>query len=456
MSLRQRIDESPMSPYQWLIIGLCVLLNALDGFDVMAMAFTANGVSNEFDLSGSQLGVLLSAGLFGMAAGSLLLAPLADVLGRRPTVLACVAMAAGGMLGGAASPTAFLLGSSRVLTGLGVGGILACTNVIASEYSSLRRRGLAIGIYTAGFGVGATLGGLAAVALQEEFGWRSVFLVGGVATAAALALLAVLLPESVDFLLHKDSPRVRERLNRIARRIRQPEVLDIAAERAAVASPGVAAGQGRHVGTLLTPGQRRSTLLVWLAFFATMFGFYFVNSWTPKLLVSAGLSEKQGVTGGLMLALGGTVGAILYGVVTSRADSRRVLIWFTVLSSATMVLFISVTDFLAVALVLGVVVGALINGCIAGLYTITPVIYDARVRSTGMGWAIGIGRIGAILAPLATGRLVDASWTPVQLYVGAAVVVLVSAAALLFLRTATTGLTAAEGSTADARASVGR
>jgi MFS family permease len=168
MDLRERINTSKMSPYQWAIIGMCVLLNALDGFDVLAMAFTANGVTKEFGLTGSELGILLSAGLVGMAIGSLCLAPLADIIGRRPMIIASVGAAGAGMLLAATATTMEQLGIWRLLTGLGVGCILACTNVIASEYSSKKRRGLSISIYTAGYGIGATLGGAAAVYLQSQ------------------------------------------------------------------------------------------------------------------------------------------------------------------------------------------------------------------------------------------------------------------------------------------------
>jgi benzoate transport len=431
MDLRARIDESRMSSYQWVVVGLCVLLNCLDGFDVMSMAFTAHPVSSEFGLDGSQLGLLLSAGLVGMAIGSLVLAPLADVLGRRPVILLCLALASAGMFLGSVSPSAPLLGASRIVTGLGVGGILASTNVIASEYSSSLRRGLSIGIYTAGYGIGATLGGLASASLVDQAGWRSVFLTGAVVTAAALVLMAVLLPESVDFLLHRRPVGALTRLNRIASRLGHPALTE-----ADLQNPAHATHQARrlaHPGALLGRDLRRSTLLVWVAFFATMFGFYFVNTWTPQLLVTAGLSEKQGITGGLMLALGGTVGSVAFGLVCSRRDTRRVLISFTALAAATMVVFITTTSLLALALAMGVLVGALVNGCIAGLYTLSPALYEPGIRTTGMGWAIGIGRIGAILAPLATGRLLDASWSPVQLYVGAAVVVVVAAVALLLM-----------------------
>lgn len=432
MNLRARIDAAAMTPYQWMVVALCVLLNCLDGFDVMAMAFTASSLTEEFALSGSELGVLLSAGLVGMAVGSLALAPVADVIGRRPLILISVGLATLGMLLSAVAPSAVLLGLARVVTGLGVGGILASTNVIASEYASARWRGLAIGLYTAGYGIGATLGGVAARGMLADLGWRSVFVAGGVATGIALILLVVLLPESVDFLVQRRPRQAVERINRILGRLGQPAITSDTLE--AAPRPTTRHRSG-NPGVLLGADLRRSTLLIWVAFLATMFGFYFVNSWTPQLLVTSGMSEADAVTAGMMLALGGTAGSVLYGLVASRLDSRLVLIGFTVLSALTMVVFITSTALLTVALIIGVLVGALINGCIAGLYTITPAVYGTEIRSTGMGWAIGIGRIGAILSPMLAGRLLDASWTPVNLYVGAAVVVAISAVALLFLRT---------------------
>ncbi|MDR7081906.1 benzoate transport [Arthrobacter ginsengisoli] len=417
-----------MSPYQWAIIGMCVLLNALDGFDVLAMAFTANGVTKEFGLTGSELGVLLSAGLIGMAIGSLCLAPLADIIGRRPMIIASVGAAGAGMLLAATAGNMAQLGIWRFLTGLGVGCILACTNVIASEYSSKQRRGLSISIYTAGYSIGATLGGAAAVYLQSQYGWRSVFVFGGIITLSILVVLLFLLPESVDFLVTKRPRNVLDRLNRIARKTGHPEVTALPDVQA------VSKSKTNPISDLLSPTNRRSTLLLWVAFFTTMFGFYFINSWTPRLLVTAGMTESQGITGGLMLTLGGIFGAVLYGVLATKWNSKIVLVGFTVLSAVMMVVFISSASVIVLALGAGVLVGMLINGCIAGLYTLAPSLYPASVRSTGVGWGIGIGRIGAIIAPLITGALLDVSWSAVQLYLGVGVVVLISAAAVGMIR----------------------
>ena len=430
MDLRARIDTSPMHPYQWMIVALCVVLNILDGFDVMALAFTAKSIGTDFGLGGSELGVLLSAGLIGMAVGALALAPMADRIGRRPLILLSVTLATAGMGLSATAGSVWELGIWRVLTGLGIGGVLACTTVIASEYSSARWRGLAISIYTAGYGVGATIGGIAAVSLQSEYGWRSVFVVGAVLTGLVLVVLAVLLPESIDFLTSRGRESDLGRINTIARRIGQSPVPTLAP------STGRTAARPGRISDLFSGSNTRSTILLWAAFFATMFGFYFVNSWTPSLLETAGLTKDQSATAGMMLTLGGTVGSVLFGVLASRWTTRSVLITFTVASAAAMAVFIVSISTLMLAFALGIVIGGLINGCIAGLYTLAPSLYGPQVRATGVGSAIGIGRAGAILAPTAAGVLLDAGWTPEQLYFGVAGVVVLAAVALFALRPA--------------------
>ena len=182
LSLRAKIEQSPMGAYQWMIVVMAAIMNLLDGFDVLALAFTATAIRGEFGLTGIELGYLLSAGLFGMTAGSLFLAPLADKIGRRPLLLMAVSLSAIGMLGSAFISQYQWLGFWRVITGLGVGGILVGTNVITSEYSSRKWRSFAISVYAAGFGIGAVLGGMFAVMLQGEYGWRSLFLAGAILT----------------------------------------------------------------------------------------------------------------------------------------------------------------------------------------------------------------------------------------------------------------------------------
>lgn len=430
MDLRQRIDTSPMSGYQWLIIALCTFLNALDGYDVLAISFTSNAVTEEFQLTGTGLGIVMSAALFGMALGALTLGPVADRIGRRRmTIVALVVNGAGLFLSGMAH-SAVELGLWRVVTGLGIGGILVGTNVLASEYASRKHRGLAVSIYAAGYGIGASLGGTAMVGLINAFGWRSVFFLGGIMTVAALLLVLALLPESASYLYNRQPKDAQQKVDQIARRLGYDEPIDLTP----ASAPEQDTEQQTGIRKLFTPQNRRVTIVIWIAFFVIMFGFYFVNSWTPRLMSASGLSENLSMMVTVMLTLGGAIGSLVFGLFTARWATRVVLSRFTVLAAALMAIFVFSAQWTAVVLILGVIVGLFINGCIAGLYVLTPQSYSSGMRSTGAGWGIGIGRFGAIIAPTVTGALMDGGWTPEAIYVSVGVLMLIATVALQCMR----------------------
>lgn len=443
IDLRRRIDTSPMSRFQWTAVAVCVLLNVLDGFDVLVMAFTSQSVSQEWGLSGSVLGLLLSAGLFGMAIGSIALAPWADRIGRRTMILVCLALSSSGMVLSALAQNAGQLGILRLLTGIGIGGILASSNVIASELASTRFRSLAVSLNSTGYAVGATLGGVVAVVLQSTSGWRSVFLFGGLCTAALFPVVWFRLPESLDFLLVRRPADALHRINLFAVRAGHEPLAELPP------APTTAEGTGtRGVGPadLLAPAQRRNTLLLWGAFFLTMFGFYFVTSWTPKLLVEAGMSATQGITGGVLLNLGGIFGTALLGVLTVRFRLGRVLVGYLTVAAILLAVFVPATVTVAVGFVLGAAIGVVVNGCIGGLYALPPTLYSPALRATGMGWGIGIGRVGAILSPIIAGALLDTGWTATQLYLLVSVAFLGAAAVVSAVRVrAGTAVTTVEG-----------
>ncbi|MHB9799464.1 MFS transporter [Pseudomonas sp. MT3] len=427
--LRGALEQGAMNRFQWTAIGICIVLNMIDGFDVLVMAFTAASVSAEWGLNGAQVGLLLSAGLFGMAAGSLFIAPRADQFGRRPLILFCLLLCGVGMLLSALSQTPTQLALLRGLTGLGIGGILASSNVIAAEYANKRWRPLAVSLQSTGYALGATFGGLLAVWLIGHWGWRSVFLAGGLISLAAIPLVLAGLPESLDFLLARRPANALARVNALARRLGLAS-LDALPEARAREQGGVAMLQ------LLAPELRRPTLLIWLLFFLAMFGFYFIMSWTPKLLVAAGLTAQQGITGGVLLSIGGIFGAALVGALSARLPLARVLQGFMLVTAALLVLFLASATSLAAALGLGLLIGLFANGCIAGLYALSPLVYPAGVRATGVGWAIGVGRLGAILSPTVAGVLLDDGWQPLHLYGLFAVVFVLAAGVLLGLRPA--------------------
>ncbi|ALC06544.1 major facilitator superfamily permease [Corynebacterium deserti GIMN1.010] len=431
MDIRQTINTTPMSAYQWFIVFIAVLLNALDGFDVLAMSFTANSVSEEFGLTGSQLGMLLSSALFGMTAGSLIFGPLGDRFGRKNALMVALLFNVAGLFLSSTAQSAGQLGMWRLLTGVGIGGILACITVVISEFANNKNRGMAISIYAAGYGIGASIGGLGAAQLIPVFGWRSVFLAGAIATAIATVVTFFFLPESVDWLSTRRPARAEERINIIARRLGKQGTFALAGEQTAAAQKAGA----RSYSVLLSKENRSTSFTLWAVFFIVMFGFYFANTWTPRLLVETGMSEQQGIIGGLMLSMGGAFGSLLYGFLTTKFNMRTTLMTFMVLSGATLILFISSASVPSIAFAAGVVVGMLINGCVAGLYTMSPQVYTADVRTTGVGTAIGVGRVGAILAPLLVGNLLDAGWSPEQLYIGVAIIVIAGATTLIGLRT---------------------
>ncbi|OOR92790.1 MFS transporter [Moraxella caviae] len=425
-TLSLAISHTPMHAYQWLVVVLAVVLNMLDGFDVLAIAFTAKSIQSELGLSGAQIGTLMSAGFIGMAIGSVGLAPLADKFGRRPLLMLATLLSAVGMLGTYFAASFEAIGFWRVVTGLGVGGILPCTNVIVSEYANQKWRGLAIAIYACGFGVGATLGGVSAVMLQDEFGFRSVFLTGAVLTALALVALAAWLPESVAFLEQKQPANALARLTQIAQKIGKTGDWQLPTAKQTVKKAPIA--------QLFAPAQIRTTLLIWLAFIAVMSSFYFISSWTPALLETSGLAKERSQTLGMAISLGGTVGSLIFGVLVSHFSAKSVLMAFVALSSLAIIGFVA-SPTLAIALVMAVLVGSLVNGCITGLYTINPTLYRTEFRSTGVGTAIGVGRISSIISPILAGQLLDLGFGKDDLYLGASGFILLALIALYFLRT---------------------
>jgi benzoate transport len=411
--VRRLLDDGPMSRFQVGAVAVCVILNMLDGFDVLVMAFTATSVQAEWQLSGAQLGVLLSAGLVGMACGSLFVAPWADRFGRRTIILLCLALMTLGMLLSAIAQNMPQLWALRVVTGLGIGGMLASIGVITAEYSSSRWRSTNVSIQATGYPIGATIGGIIAAVLIAQLGWRAAFAFGGIVSALMVPLVLRQLPESLDFLLVRQPSDALSRINALLRRMGRATVdrmpARTAADALAVSSNPV---RGLFAGAAAT----RATLLLWGAFFLLMFSFYFVMSWTPRLLVAAGLSPTQGITGGVVLNLGGIFGGALFALLASRTSVRGLTAAFLAVTGLTVAVFGFIADDLAIAFTVALAIGMCLVGSMAGLYSLAPIIYPANVRTTGLGWGIGIGRIGAVLAPMIAGLLVDAGWSTPYLY----------------------------------------
>jgi MFS family permease len=314
---------------------------------------------------------------------------------------------------------------TRLLTGLGVGAMLPSLNTIVAEYASVRRRELALSIMSTGYPIGATLGGIAAILIIDSFGWRGIFVLGGTLSTLMIPLVMWRLPESLDFLLTRRPDNALASANALLRKLGQPE-LDTLPER-------TAAAQRTGVQDIFTGALARRTWLLWLAFFCVMSSFYFVLSWTPKLLVDAGLTPGRGLSGGVLVNIGGIAGTVLLGVLAARLGVFRLHTCAILAAAAAVSAFGLASGSLQVAFALAPVVGLFLFISLVGLYVITPTIYPTEVRNTGTGFAIGIGRCAGIASPYLAGVLLAAGWSPGRTYMAFALPLLVAAVAVAAL-----------------------
>ena len=277
MDIREAIRTQPMRRYQIRTITICFLLSMVDGFEVLIMAFVAPHLSKDWNLSSVEIGYLLSAGLIGMAIGAFFLSPLADRVGRRPMTIACLLIITIGMGMSAVADGPEQLIVFRAFAGLGIGGLVASLNILVSENSSDRRRGLALGIYGAGLPAGVALGGAVSGVLISHYGWRSAFVFGTVVTAILLLVVIRALPESIEFLVEKRPGNALARYNAIAMRLGYAASTRLPEPMAAAAVRSVRGG-------LFAGIMGRRTVFLWLGYSCLMAAFYFANTWTPKLL----------------------------------------------------------------------------------------------------------------------------------------------------------------------------
>lgn len=433
MSVRDVIDRSRMSRFQMAVVGICALLNMVDGFDLLVMAFAASGVAQDFGLNGAQVGLLLSSSLAGMALGSAFLAPLADRVGRRPLTVACLVLSTVGMFLAAVSAGFVGLGLARILTGIGIGGMIASLPVLLAEYSPRRRRGTVIALYTVGLPLGGVVGGAVAALLIAEYGWRGPFVAGAVITLVMLLVVAAALPESIDYLVVRRPARALERINVLLRRMGHQTL---------AALPSDASRDVGGVRAEVLRGRNGvKSVLLWISFFVMMAGFYFATGWTPRLLEQSGLSAQQGIGGGVLLNLGGVVATLVFSALALTTSSRLITVCSFIGAGVAFLGMTVALGNLTAALVVAIAVGFFTNASATGLFVLAPDMYPGSVRTTAVGWAAAFGRLGAIASPILAGILVDLGWTPPALFALFALpTVLAAFAVLAMTRTsATTG-----------------
>jgi MFS transporter, AAHS family, 4-hydroxybenzoate transporter len=407
------IDAQPVGRFQIRLLLTCAAVLFLDGFDTQAIGYVAPALAKEWGLSKGALGPVFSAGLFGLMIGALLLGPVADRIGRKKVIiLSTVAFGVGALVTSVVQDISALI-VVRFLTGLGLGGAMPNAIALTSEFNPRRRRATMVMLMFCGFSLGGALGGLVAAALIPQFGWRSVFIVGGIAPLFLAPILAMRLPESVRFLALTGGADARvERLLGFI----NPKAPFAPATRFAVHEPALAGIPVKH---LFRDGRALATLLLWVLFFMSLLDIYFLSNWLPTVLSDFGASVSKAAEVGSLLQVGGVVGTLVLGSIIDRFSFRAVaLVYFAA------VFAIGAIGQLGYSIALiGIAIFAA-GFCIAGgqiaANALAAAFYPTSVRATGVGWALGIGRIGSIIGPLVGGALLATNWSAGQVFLAAA------------------------------------
>ncbi len=402
------IDNGEISGQQFLVVGLCMFLNMLDGFDITAMAVVASAVSVELSLAPERLGWIFSFALLGMMCGAMFLAPVSDIVGRRKIIIVSVALVGISILLTAQASTLMEFVVLRFISGIGAGAMLACQATLAAEYSPEKYRSLSVAAVTAGYPLGAMFTSVVAGILMPEYGWRGMFLFGGGLTLVMGFAAWLLLPESLKYLLVRRPVDALSRVNRILAKLGK----DTLAALPAIGAEDVSqkAGFAPTILKLLAKDQLKVTLTLWSTFFLCFAALYFLMSWIPKLMEDTGFSAEVGRQAFFLFNLGGVVGVFLLGLLATRWKLTNVIFLMLSLSAVGMVLFGLYPGRLTLSLSLIFVIGLLQQGGFVGLYAAAAKAYPTDIRSTGIGWAVGLGRSGAVAGPAVAGYLIAAGF----------------------------------------------
>ena len=417
------INEQPISRYQLLVAALCAAVVFMDGFDAQAIGYVAPTLSREWHLQPGALGPVFGIGLFGLTIGALVSGPLADRIGRKPVILFCTLFFAACTLFTVTATSLTSMMVWRFLTGLGLGGAMRNAIALTSEYSPDRHRASMVMVMFIGFSLGSALGGALAAQLVPTYGWTIVFWVGGIVPLLLLPILAIALPESIRLLVLRENEdeRVRTLLRRVAPGVRlEPNVRFAAAEE----HP-----QGFTVRHLFSEGRAIGTLLLWVMFFMNLLDLYFLANWLPTVIHNTGISERLAVITTALLQVGGVVGTLILARLLDRFLPYGVLAITYFLAAVFLAWIGSAGSSIGLVIPLVFATGFCVVGAQIGANALAALYYPTFIRSTGVGWALGIGRIGSIIGPVVGGILLAQHWSIPRIFLLGAVPALIAACA---------------------------
>lgn len=421
----QIVRSGPLKPWQLVTIILCILINISDGLDTSAIAYAAPSILHDWRLGPDTMGLIFSLGAAGLVCGAIFIAPLADRIGRRNIIIGAVALNGVSMLAIAAVDSVEALLALRFVTGLGIGALVPSLSVMVIEFSTERRGNIFLALVHVGFALGAMLGAAVGAVLIESFGWRSIFVFAGMVSLVLAALSVLLLPESLHFLLTRQPRNALARANALLVRLDEPQLKTLPSR-----PPTRGTGRGT-VRMLFAAEHRKTTLLLWLAAFARYFVSYFLTQWKPQILVLAGVSPALAIASGIVTGGAAIMGALLMGTFASAIGAPRATCASFVLCAASLVIFGFIQAEPVLLLTVAAVALFAIEATFTGVVIAATRFYPVELRSTGVGYAIGVGRFGAIAGPYLGGALLAMNLGRAIVYPVYAAACLIGAAAVL-------------------------
>jgi MFS family permease len=396
------IARSPMHIRQVILVVLCCLINLSDGYDVLSLALAAPQITKEWGVAPQMLGVAFSATSIGLVIGAFVVAPVADRVGRRTVVLAALLIITAAHWCLAASSSIWMVAALRFCKGIGLGTLVVSLNVLVAEFSNDRWRNLLLGILHTGFSLGMAVGGATAAWVLEPFGWRYIFVGGGLLNGAVLLFAIVFLLESPEYLTTRQPRNALARVNAVLAALKRPPLDSL---------PQIQAGRRSKisVAALLAPDIRRTTILIWVASLTYAIVGYFLMNWKPQILVKAGLSPTQASYVGIVNGAFGTLGHLTIGLLTKWVEETRLTAIYFAMIVVVLVVFGTIPPNPVLLLGTSGLLTLFTVGAYTGLFLVAIKFYSAEMRNTGVGFVVGWGRVGAIIGPMLGGLLIGAS-----------------------------------------------
>lgn len=396
VNINETIDNAKFSLFHWKVLVWCLLIIIFDGYDLVIYGVALPLLMQQWSLTAVQAGLLASAALFGMMFGAMIFGTLSDRLGRKKTIMICVTLFSGFTFLGAFATNPVEFAILRFIAGLGIGGVMPNVVALMTEYAPKKIRSTLVAIMFSGYAIGGMTSALLGAWLVKDMGWQIMFLIAGI-PLLMLPIIWKFLPESLAFLIKSGKEeQAKQIINKLL------PTRDIHQNTQLVFNENI--HHEAPVKALFQDGRAFSTFMFWIAFFMCLLMVYALGSWLPKLMLQAGYSLGASMLFLFALNIGGMVGAIGGGALADRFHLKPVITSMFVIGAAALILLgfnspqIVLYSLIALA-------GAATIGSQILLYTFVAQFYPTTVRSTGMGWASGIGRIGAIIGPVLTGAL---------------------------------------------------